>query len=129
LRQVDKLNHMKILEPNGLVDNLYKYVHTNIEITKIEVQERIEDASKKAVIAGVLALTGAIFLVFFFITIALILNHFLESNFMGFLIVTLILSIVMGVVFYFTKDHLLKKPTENTIKSIEEDTENVLLNE
>jgi cytochrome c biogenesis protein CcdA len=120
---------MKILEPNGLVDNLYKYVHTNIEITKIEVQERIEDASKKAVIAGVLALTGAIFLVFFFITIALILNHFLESNFMGFLIVTLILSIVMGVVFYFTKDHLLKKPTENTIKSIEEDTENVLLNE
>lgn len=120
---------MKILEPNGLVDNLYKYVHTTIEITKIEVQERIEEASKKAVIAGILALTGAIFLVFFFITIALFLNHILASNYVGFLIITVLLGIIMGIAFYMGKDHLVKKSTENQVKSPEEYTENTFLNE
>jgi uncharacterized membrane protein YqjE len=100
---------MKILDPNGLVDNLYKYVQTNIEIVKVEVQEKIEDTVKKVALIAVLAITGTLFLIFVLITIALFLNKILESQYLGFLIVALLLGIICGVVYMIIKP-LLEHP-------------------
>jgi uncharacterized membrane protein YqjE len=100
---------MKILDPNGLVDNLYKYVQTNIEIAKVEVQEKIEDTVKKVALIAVLAITGTLFLIFILITLSLFLNKILESQYLGFLIVTVLLGIVCGVV-YMTIKPLLEQP-------------------
>jgi F0F1-type ATP synthase assembly protein I len=100
---------MKILDPNGLVDNLYKYVQTNIEIAKVEVQEKIEDTVKKIALIAILAISGTLFLIFILITIALLLNKVLESQYLGFLIVTLLLGIICGVVYIMIKP-LLEQP-------------------
>ena len=100
---------MKIIDPNGLVDNLYKYVQTNIEIAKVEVQEKIEDTVKKVALIAVLAITGTLFLIFVLITLSLFLNKVLESQYLGFLIVTGILGIVCGVVYMKIKP-LLESP-------------------
>ena len=54
---------MKILDPNGLVDNLYKYVQTNIEIAKVEIQEKIEDTIKKVALIAILAIICTLFLI------------------------------------------------------------------
>ena len=97
---------MKILDPNGLVDNLYKYVQTNIEIAKVEVQEKIEDTVRKVALIAVLALTGILFLIFLLITLSLFLNKTLESQYLGFLIVTVLLGIVCAVVYSRIKPHL-----------------------
>ncbi len=97
---------MKILDPNGLVDNLYKYVQTNIEIAKVEVQEKIEDTVRKVALIAVLAITGLLFLIFILITLSLFLNKILESQYLGFLIVTVILGIVCGLVYMKIKPHL-----------------------
>ncbi len=97
---------MKILDPNGLVDNLYKYVQTNIEIAKVEVQEKIEDTVKKVALIAVLAITGTLFLIFVLITLGLFLNKILESQYLGFLIVTVLLGIICGVVYRNIKPHL-----------------------
>lgn len=97
---------MKILDPNGLVDNLYKYVQTNIEIAKVEVQEKIEDTVKKVALIAILAITGTLFLIFVLITLGLFLNKILESQYLGFLIVTGILGICCGVVYMNIKPHL-----------------------
>jgi cytochrome c biogenesis protein CcdA len=94
---------MKILDPNGLVDNLYKYVQTNIEIAKVDVQEKIEDTVKKVALVAILAITGSMFLIFFLITLALFLNKILESQYAGFLIVTVLLGILSGIVFFMVK--------------------------
>ncbi len=105
---------MKILDPNGLLDNLYKYVHTNIEIAKIEVQEKIEDTVRKVALMAILALTGMLFLIFVLITLSLFLNKILESQYLGFLIVTVLLGIVCGVVYLKIKPLLeQKKVVEN----------------
>ena len=90
---------MKILDPNGLVDNLYKYVQTNIEIVKVEVQEKIEDTVKKIALIAILTMTGFLFLIFMLITLALFLNKTLESQYLGFLIISVLLGIVCGVVY------------------------------
>ena len=97
---------MKILDPNGLVDNLYKYVQTNIEIAKVEVQEKIEDTVKKVALIAILAITGTLFFIFILITLSLFLNKILESQYLGFLIVTVLLGIICGVVYMNIKPHL-----------------------
>jgi uncharacterized membrane protein YqjE len=109
---------MKILDPNGLVDNLCKYVQTNIEIAKVEVQEKIEDTVKKVALIAVLAITAMVFLIFLLITLALFLNKILESQYLGFLIVTVLLGIV-GVVVCVKIKPILEQP------KIDEESENV----
>jgi uncharacterized membrane protein YqjE len=94
---------MKILDPNGLVDNLYKYVQTNIEIAKVDVQEKIEDTVKKVALVAILAITGSMFFIFLLITLALFLNKILESQYAGFLIVTVLLGILSAIVFFMVK--------------------------
>jgi uncharacterized membrane protein YqjE len=94
---------MKILDPNGLVDNLYKYVQTNIEIAKVDVQEKIEDTVKKVALVAILAIIGSMFLIFLLITLALFLNQVLESQYAGFLIVTVLLGILSAIVFFMVK--------------------------
>jgi uncharacterized membrane protein YqjE len=100
---------MKILDPNGLIDNLYKYIQTNIEIAKVEVQEKIEDIVKKMALIAVLAISITLFLIFILITLALLLNKVLESQYLGFLMVTSLLGIMCGVVYTKIKP-LLEQP-------------------
>ena len=97
---------MKILDPNGLLDNLYKYVQTNIEIAKVEVQEKIEETVRKVALMAILALTGMLFLIFVLITLSLFLNKILESQYLGFLIIAVLLGIVCAVVYMKIKPHL-----------------------
>lgn len=97
---------MKILNPNGLVDNLYKYVQTNIEIAKVEVQEKIEDTIKKLALIAILAVTCTIFLTFFLITLGLFLNKILASKYLGFLIITVLLGVICGVTYFAIKSFL-----------------------
>lgn len=100
---------MKILDPNGLVDNLYKYVQTNIEITKVEIQEKIEDTIKKVGLIAILTIISTLFLIFLLITLSSFLNEILESQYLGYLIVTGILGIFCGLV-YMKINPLLKQP-------------------
>ena len=100
---------MKILDPNGLVDNLYKYVQTNIEITKVEIQEKIEDTIKKVGLIAILTIISILFLIFLLITLSSFLNEILESQYLGYLIVTGILGIFCGLV-YMKINPLLKQP-------------------
>ena len=105
---------MKILDPNGLVDNLYKYVQTNIEIAKVEVQEKVENTFKKVFLIAILAVTITIFLIFLLITLALFLNKLLESQYVGFLIITLLLGLISTISYFMITPHLSQaKAVEN----------------
>jgi uncharacterized membrane protein YqjE len=103
---------MKILDPNGLVDNLYKYVQTNVEIVKVEVQEKIEDAVKKIAIFAILALSVTLLLVFLLITLALFLNQIFSSQYLGFLIVSVLLAVITAIAFFMIKQFLTSEKTE-----------------
>lgn len=94
---------MKILNPNGLVDNLYKYVQTNIEIAKVEIQEKIEDTIKKVTLIVILAVTCTIFLIFILITLGLFFNKILASQYLGFLIITVLLGVIFGLTYIMIK--------------------------
>ena len=103
---------MKILDPNGLVDNLYKYVQTNIELAKVEVQEKMEDTVKKVAIYAVLALSASLLFIFILITLALFLNQILASNYLGFLLVSVLLAVITAIAFFMVKQFLTSDKTE-----------------
>lgn len=103
---------MKILDPNGLFDNLYKYVQTNIEIAKVEVQEKLEDTVKKVAVFAILALSVALLLVFLLLTLALFLNQILSSNYLGFLLVSALLVVITVIAFFMIKQFLTSDKTE-----------------
>ena len=78
---------------HNLIDNLYKYVQTNIEIVKLDVQEQLESFIKKMVMLLVMLLFAASAIFFVLITLALFLNEKLNSHYLGFLIVTFVFII------------------------------------
>jgi uncharacterized membrane protein YqjE len=100
---------MKPSETTGLIDNIYKYIQTNIEIAKVEIEERIEAVIKKLIIGTILMILVSTFLVFLLLTLALFLNHVFKSSYLGFLTITIILAILSGIVLYIAKE--LLKPT------------------
>ena len=114
---------MKIPETNGLIDNIYKYVQTYVEIAKLEVEERVQETIKKLIIGAILVLSGLLLLLFFLLTLALFLNHVFKSEYLGFLAVTVLLSIVITFVFYLGKK--LLNPDTIT-ESIEVETQSNL---
>ena len=103
---------MKILDPNGLVDNLYKYVQTNIELAKVEVQEKVEDTVKKVAFYAILALSASLLFIFILTTLALFLNQILASNYLGFLIVSVLLAVITAIAFFMVKQFLTSDKTE-----------------
>ena len=103
---------MKILDPNGLVDNLYKYVQTNIELAKVEVQEKVENTVKKVAIYAILALSASLLFIFTLITLALLLNQIFASNYLGFLMVSALLAVITGITFFMVKQFLTSDKTE-----------------
>lgn len=107
---------MKLIEPNGLIDNLYKYVNTKIELAKLEVQERIEEGIKRVVLIGAIAVVALLFLLFFFITFALLLNHLLgTSAYVGFLIITLALAGILVFAAVWVHKNLMDKHQEEPL--------------
>ena len=109
---------MKILNPNGLVDNLYKYVQTNIEIAKVEVQEKIENTLRKLALIAILVITSTVFLIFLLITLGLFLNKILGSQYFGFLIITMFLGIICGVTYFKIKPVLRQEKTGEKLEDL-----------
>lgn len=109
---------MKMLNPNGLVDNLYKYVQTNIEIVKVEVQEKIEDVLKKVILIAILAVTSTMFFIFILITLGLFLNRILGNQYLGFLIITVLLGIICGVIYFKIKPILGQEKTREKLEDL-----------
>ncbi len=88
---------MKIFEQDGLVDTIYKYIHTQIELTKLEVQERLEVMIKKLILLLVVVMLATLFLLFLLFSLAFYLNSVLSSDFWGFVIVTILIGIPLGI--------------------------------
>ena len=84
-------------------ENLTGYVDTKINLLKLDVQLKVRDAIANSMHIGVLAVTGLMASLFLFITIALALNDWLDSSFLGFAIVT-VLFLIPFLIALFNKD-------------------------
>ncbi len=98
----------------GLVEDLTSWVELKLKLTQIEIEEKIDAKVNRAavgVIVGVMALITALFAL---ITLALGIGAWLGHPAWGFLVVTLLLALITGVIIA-VKPHLIpirQQPSE-----------------
>jgi len=80
---------LSFLKVDSIFDDLSAIVEAKVELLKIELKEEAAKTATKLISAVFLGLMVFLIVIFLSITIATLLNYFLESNFLGYAIVTL----------------------------------------
>ena len=98
------------LKIGELKENLVKLIEAKFELTKLNVQDKIEGIAVKAAYALITFILGIVVVIFISILIAFGLNHLLGSSWLGFLIMFGFYVLILAI-FIFAKDSV-----QNTIK-------------
>ena len=85
------------LKIGELKDNLVKLIEAKFELTKLNVQDKIEGVVVKAAHALITFILGVIVLIFLSILLALGMSYLLESSWLGFLIVFAFYAMLLAV--------------------------------
>jgi cobalamin biosynthesis protein CobD/CbiB len=80
-----------------------RYVEKGVEHMKENIKEEAEEITANAIKFIVLGITALLFLIFFCITLALLLNSVLESSYLGFAIITGVF-LLGGIILYATRE-------------------------
>jgi amino acid transporter len=106
-----------LLELGNLVQDSAEIFEAKFELTKLNVQDKIEGIAVKAAYALITFILGIVVVIFLSILISLGINHLLENNWLGFLIMFIFYAIIF-VVFIFAKASVLstiKKRVEEVV--------------
>jgi uncharacterized membrane protein YqjE len=82
-------------------DTLFKYLETRIDLFKIEIRDKVEKAVVMAVYAAALLCIALTILILIVILIGTFLNKWLESDYLGYLILLgfFVLNLIIWIVF------------------------------
>lgn len=111
-------NFLKI---NELKDNLVNLIEAKFELTKLNVQDKIEGIAVRAVYALFTFILSVVVVVFLSILIAIGINLLLKSAWIGFLIMFLLYAILLSI-FIYSKEAVLR----SIKKQVEEITDEVM---
>jgi hypothetical protein len=98
------------LKIGELKENLIKLIEAKFELTKLNVQDKIEGIVVKVAYALITFILGIVVIIFLSILIALGLNHLIGSSWLGFLFMFGFYILILAI-FIFAKDSV-----QNTIK-------------
>lgn len=105
------------LKIGELKENLVKLIEAKFELTKLNIQDKIEGIAVKAAYALLTFILSIVVIIFLSILIALGLNHLIGSSWLGFLIMFGFYAIILAI-FIFAKDsvqHSIKKRVEEVV--------------
>jgi hypothetical protein len=106
---------MGFFDNNGLVDLLKNYLKTQFELVKLDIQERLEALLERIFKFVILAFALGIGVLFLLHGIANMINAYLDSQFLGHLIVSGACFIVGGIMVAS-----FRKPTDDVESEVEE---------
>ena len=77
-----------LLNVDSLIDSVLQYFEKRIELVKIEVKEEAAVVGAKLIINMAIAFLGLFFLLFLSILVALVINEFHQSQYIGYVYVS-----------------------------------------
>jgi hypothetical protein len=98
----------------SLFEKATDYVETNVELLKLKAVDKSSDVISSVVTGIVLLLIGLLFFILLNIGLAFWIGDLLGKTYYGFFIVAGFYLIV-GLLFHFTKNKLLKQPLTDLI--------------
>ncbi len=94
-------------------DTLYKYIEVRTELFKAESQEKLENVAVQVVYLVVIICLGFGVALFVLTLIASLLNHWLESRYLGFLIMLILFLLLLAL--GLLKQNLIKTVIKNIL--------------
>ena len=98
----------------SLVDQLKAYANTRLSQVKLSMAEKISKLAAMMIAMLMAALVFFLFLVLLSIAAAIAIGQWLDSYWLGFLIVAGIV-LLFGLIFWLAKDRLLRIPIMNSM--------------
>jgi xanthine/uracil permease len=94
---------------SSLTNDIKDYVHTQINVIKLNAVKKIEPVIASAILAIALGFLGFFALLFLSISAALAISSYAEMPFLGFLVVGCFYLLIATLIFIF-RQKLLNKP-------------------
>lgn len=107
---------MKLFDLDKLVDTLTGFLETKIELLKLDAQEESAKLIAKAVVSLMIAVLCFMAILLISIGLSNLLNSYLESNFLGYIIVGSLYLCFAGIVYIRRKDLLRQVKEKSEIK-------------
>ncbi|MEY4382729.1 MAG: hypothetical protein RI995_271 [Bacteroidota bacterium] len=111
---------MGFFDNNRLLDLLTNYLRTQFELIKLDIQEALEALLIKIFKFIFAAFALGIAFLFVLLTIAFALNEYLDSSYLGFLIMSIVSLIIGGGLFWSFKQQNTFEKTK--VDQVIEDT-------
>ena len=116
---------MGIFDNSKLVDLVTKYIKTQLELVKLDIQERLEELLSRIFKFAIAAFSVGITLLFLLLGLANLLNDYFKSSFIGYMSVSGIALIISFIIIY----SLNKKTPDTPLNDVEEVDEFINANE
>lgn len=115
------LELLKILKLDNIFNSLTGYVETKIDYYKIQFKEEVSRALGLLIFIYLFSLILVLFLIFFSFFAVAVINHLMESQYMGFLIVAGIYLILAAFLYAYREKLILSKVMKEIFKETEKD--------
>lgn len=89
------------LNLNKVVDSLLSYFDLQLELVKLQVKEQLVEVLTSFVVLIMVISMGLFIVLFISIGVGILLNGYLESDFLGFLLVAIFFLIVCALILVF----------------------------
>lgn len=96
---------LDIFRVKNIINALIGYIETKVELYKIQFKEEIVKALSILVLVIIFSMIGLLFVFFLSHFIAQIINNYVNSYYIGYLVVTFF-YLIAGVIVYFTRNKI-----------------------
>ncbi len=111
---------MKLFDLEKLIDTFTGFLETKIELIKLDAREELTGLVAKALVFFVLMLLGLMAMIFLSFGLSTVLNVYLESRYLGYLIVGVIYLGLCGLI-YAQRTVLLERIRAEANKEVSEE--------
>jgi len=113
---------LSLFGKQNIAKKISRYIELRLELVRLDIQEKLIDVIITLFELGVVAALLGGFFIFANLALALFLNHFLDSYFIGFLVVAF-LQLLLLLIVWLNRKFLITKFEQAIIKSIYQEEE------
>lgn len=117
----EKSKLFKFLRVDAIIEHLTGLIEARLEIAKLEVREELAKIGASIIAIVVLSFLGVLIIVFLSFSIATLLNHILDSEFLGYFIITGFYSLVLILLLVFNVRSWLQNKIEGVLIDTKEE--------
>ena len=103
---------MKIIDIDKLLDSLSGFLETKLELIKLDVATEVHKIVARAIIILFIASVISLAVMLISVGLSMWLNSLLESNFLGFMIVS-VFYVLLGAIVYMNRNKIYHSVVEN----------------